>query len=349
MNARRGITMGSSARYELVPVDAIELDTTNPRIAHALSSYKPPYKAEQIYLALNAGGREEEGGTTTTFNKLKQSIFTNGGISQPVHLHEKAKGKYVSIEGNTRVAIYQEFKQQKAKGSWDKIPAFVYSDLHDEQLHAIRLQAHLVGPRPWDPYSKAKYLRHLRNDLSYPFDRLVDLCGGNKRSIQESLQAYEDMEGYYRPLLKPGEPFDTDRFSGFVELQKAGVKQALQQTGYSVKDFAQWIRSRKIERLADVRVLPRVLKDPKARQVFIDVDIDAAKKVLELPEVSETLQRAGLLALCRALTQTIQKVEFSELRKLKQDLSSPMVQDISETFDTLRGLIEDIGLKADEV
>jgi len=349
MNARRGTPMGSSARYELVPVDAIELDTTNPRIAHALSSYKPPYKAEQIYLALNAGGREEEGGTTTTFNKLKQSIFTNGGISQPVHLHEKAKGKYVSIEGNTRVAIYHEFKQQKAKGSWDKIPAFVYSDLHDEQLHAIRLQAHLVGPRPWDPYSKAKYLRHLRNDLSYPFDRLVDLCGGNKRSIQESLQAYEDMEGYYRPLLKPGEPFDRDRFSGFVELQKAGVKQALQQTGYSVKDFAQWIRSSKIERLADVRVLPRVLKDPKARQVFIDVDIDAAKKVLELPEVSETLQRAGLIALCRALTQTIQKVEFSELRKLKQDLSSPMVQDISETFDTLRGLIEDIGLKADEV
>jgi len=347
--ARRGIAMGGSARYELVSVDAIELDTTNPRIAHALSSYKPPYKAEQIYLALNAGGREEEGGTTTTFNKLKQSIFTNGGISQPVHLHEKAKGKYVSIEGNTRVAIYQEFKHQKAKGSWDKIPAFVYSDINDERLHAIRLQAHLVGPRPWDPYSKAKYLRHLRNDLNYPFDRLVDLCGGNKRSIQESLQAYEDMEGYYRPLLKPGEPFDTDRFSGFVELQKAGVKQALQQTGYSVKDFAQWIRSRKIERLADVRVLPRVLKDPKARQVFIDVDIDAAKKVLELPEVSETLQRAGLLALCRALTQTIQKVEFSELRKLKQDLSSPMVQDISETFDTLKGLIEDIGLKADDV
>jgi hypothetical protein len=185
--------------------------------------------------------------------------------------------------------------------------------------------------------------------LNYPFDRLVDLCGGNKRSIQESLEAYEDMEGHYRPLLKSGEPFDTDRFSGFVELQKAGVKQSLQQTGYSVKDFAQWIRSRKIERLADVRVLPRVLKDPKARQVFLDVDIDAAKKVLDLPEVSDTLQRAGLLALCRAVTQTIQKLEFSELRRLKQDLGSPMVQDISETFDTLRGLIEDLGLKVDEV
>jgi len=340
--------MPSAPRYELVPVGVIDLDTTNPRIAHALSSYKPPYKAEQIYLALNAGGREEEGGTTTTFHKLKQSILTNGGISQPVHLHDKGNGRYVSIEGNTRVAIYQELKQQKTKGAWEKIPAFIYSDITEEQLHAIRLQAHLVGPRPWDPYSKAKYLRFLRTQLQYPFERLVDLCGGNKRSIQESLDAYEDMEAYYRPLLKPGEPFDTDRFSGFVELQKPGVKQALQQTGFSVKDFADWIRSRKIERLADVRVLPRVLKDPKAREVFIKQDIDAAKKVLDLPEVSDTLQRAGLLALCRALTQTIQKVEFGELRKLKQDLSSPLVQDISETFDSLRGLLEEIGLEPSE-
>src|SRR5262249_6121528 len=154
----------------------------------------------------------------------------------------------------------------------------------------------------------AKYLHYLRNEENYPFERLVDLCGGNKRSIQESLDAYTDMEGYYRPLLEPGEPFDTSRFSGFVELQKPGVKQALQQTGFTVKDFAQWIHGDKIERLADVRALARVLKDPKARDVFVQKDIDAAKKMLEQPEVSETLQRAGLLALCRALTQAIQKI-----------------------------------------
>jgi len=345
---QEGKAMSKAPRYEPVPVDAIELDTTNPRIAHALSSYQPPYTAEQIYLALNSGGLDEEGGTAVTFNKLKQSIHTNGGISQPVHLREKSKGKYVSIEGNTRVAIYQEFKQQRIPGSWDKIPAFVYSDLPDEQLHAIRLQAHLVGPRQWDPYSKAKYLHYLRNVANYPFERLVDLCGGNKRSIQESLEAYDDMEGSYRPLLEPGEPFDTTRFSGFVELQKAGVKQVLQQTGFTVKHFAQWIRGRKIERLADVRALPRVLRDPGARQVFLDQDIDAAKKVLELPEVSETLQRAGLVPLCRALTQAIQKVEFGEFRKFKQDPGSPFVQEITEAFDSLKGLMEEIGLASDQ-
>lgn len=339
--------MSKGPRYERIRVADIQLDTTNPRIAHALSSYEPPYTAEQIYLALNSGGLDEEAGSAVTFNKLKQSILTNGGVSQPVHLREERKGRYVSIEGNTRVAIYQEFNQQKVKGSWDTIPAFVYSDLATEQLHAIRLQAHLVGPRQWDPYSKAKYLHFLRVEENYPFDRLVDLCGGNKRSIQESLDAFDDMETYYRPILQAGEPFDTTRFSGFVELQKSGVKQSLQQTGFTVKDFAGWIRGRKIERLADVRVLPRVLKDIKARQVFLSQDIDAAKKVLELPEVNETLQRAGLLALCRALTQTIQKVEFAELRRLKQDLSSPLVQDIADVFDSLKGLVDEIGIEVE--
>jgi hypothetical protein len=340
--------MKSAPRYELVPVDAIELDTSNPRIAHALSSYEPPYTAEQIYLALNSGGLDDEAGTATTFNKLKQSIHTNGGISQPVILQEISKGKYRSIEGNTRVAIYREFKEQGVKGNWDKIPALVHSDISIEQIHSIRLQAHLVGPRAWDPYSKAKYLHYLRNECSYTFERLVDLCGGSKRSIQESLDAYGDMESSYRPLLAPGELFDTTRFSGFVELQKPGVKQALQQTGFTVKDFAQWIRGGKIERLADVRALARVLKEPKARNVFLQQDIDAAKKVLEQPEVSETLQKAGLVALCRALTQAIQKVEFAELRKLKQDLSSPVVSDIAETYESLKGLMEELGVVVDQ-
>ena len=224
----------------------------------------------------------------------------------------------------------------------------VHSDISVEEIHSIRLQAHLVGPRAWDPYSKAKYLHYLRNECSYTFERLVDLCGGSKRSIQESLDAYGDMESAYRPLLEPGEPFDTTRFSGFVELQKPGVKQALQQTGFTVKDFAQWIREGKIERLADVRALARVLKDPKARAIFLQQDIDAAKKVLEQPEVSETLQKAGLVALCRALTQAIQKIEFAELRKLKQDPSSPVVGDIAETYESLKGLIEELGVAVDQ-
>lgn len=337
--------MPNVAKFEMVSVDHIALDTTNPRIAHALSSYTPPFTAEQVFLALNFGGSEDESGSGTTFHKLKQSILTNGGISQPVHLHQVGPSSYVSIEGNTRVALYQDFKRQAIPGAWDQIPSFVYADVRPEELHAIRLQAHLVGPRAWDPYSKAKYLHQLRTQQHYPFQMLVDLCGGNKRSIQESLEAYEDMEHYYRPLLQPGERFDTSRFSGFVELQKPGVKQAITEAGYSTADFAQWLRSGKIDRLADVRWLTRVLRHPRARAIFVAEDMEAAKRAVEAPALTDALERAGLPALARALTQSIQKLEFAELNRLRRDPSSPAVQDLTEVHESLSSLLEELGIE----
>jgi hypothetical protein len=128
------------------------------------------------------------------------------------------------IEGNTRLAIYKSFAEDKVNGSWDSIPAVVYESLAEEDIDAIRLQTHLVGPRPWDPYSKAKYLHYLRNREHMPFSMLVDYCGGSQKMVKESIDAFTEMEKYYRPLLQDKSEFDPRRFSGFVELQKPGVK-----------------------------------------------------------------------------------------------------------------------------
>jgi hypothetical protein len=146
-------------------------------------------------------------------------------------------GRLVCIEGNTRVAIYRGFVEEKVAGDWTKIPAMVYTDLSEDRVDAIRLQVHLVGPRAWDPYSKGKYLHYLRTQELQPFER-IDFCGGNKREVQESIQAYADMEKYYRPLVDEGK-YDLTRFSGFVELQKPKVKEALFTHGFSIGNFAE--------------------------------------------------------------------------------------------------------------
>src|SRR4029077_15093821 len=92
---------------ELVPVADIELDRTNPRIRKFLEMYPEAPTAEQMYLALNAAG-DEEGESSTSFQKLKNSIQTNGGIIHPVILNRRADGSLICIEGNTRVALYKE-------------------------------------------------------------------------------------------------------------------------------------------------------------------------------------------------------------------------------------------------
>src|SRR5262245_55549301 len=112
---------------------------------------KDEITADRIFLALGAsGGDEEEGGPS--FTTLKQSILTSRTIIQPVMLNRGADGKLLCIDGNTRVALYRDFLARNIPGQWERIPSIIYTALSEIDVDAIRLQAHLVGPRQWDPY-----------------------------------------------------------------------------------------------------------------------------------------------------------------------------------------------------
>ncbi|MGH9444451.1 MAG: hypothetical protein ACRD3O_01745 [Terriglobia bacterium] len=251
---------------QLVPVSEIHLDRDNPRIRKFLEMYGEKPTPEQFYMALGAAGDDQDE-NSATFEKLRNSIQTNGGIIQPVILNRKG-GHDVCIEGNTRVALYKKFLAEKIPGKWTHIPALVYEEMQDFQIDSIRLQVHLIGTRQWDPYSKAKYLYHLRRDRNMPLATLVEYCGGREREVIESINAFDDMEAHYRPAVAEGN-FDTSRFSGFVELQKPNVKKAILEAGFTLRDFAEWVRDEKVYPLNTVRMLPRILRNPKARDAFL--------------------------------------------------------------------------------
>jgi hypothetical protein len=326
---------------KMVPVAEIELDRTNPRIRKFLDMYPNAPTAEQMYLALGAAG-DDESESSTSFEKLRNSIQTNGGIIHPVILNRRADGKLVCIEGNTRVAIYKTFIEGKVAGNWIVIPALVHEQMDDNQADAIRLQVHLVGTRPWDPYSKAKYLHHLRTRAMLPFSRIVDFCGGRQKDVLESINAYSDMEKYYRPVVPDDGSFDTSRFSGFIELQKPGVKEAIAKAGFTLTDFAQWIHEEKLYPLYTVRSLHRILANPKAREIFLKKDAKKAMEVLDRPDLDKALGDATIDQLAQALSRTIYALPWIEAEKLRKDPGSPLAQNLNETLTALTGLLSTI-------
>jgi hypothetical protein len=317
-----------SVRFENVPIEAIEFDKTNPRIRWMLEIYPDP-QPDQIFLALGSGG-DSNG---STYDQLRNSIETNGSIIQPIILN-RIDDRLVCVEGNTRVAIYRQFKKDSGDSKWDAIPAMVYEGLAVQEMDAIRLQAHLVGPRDWDPYSKAKYLHHLRKTALQPFDRIVDFCGGDRRMVNELIQAYTDMEEFYRPLADEGS-FDVTRFSGFRELQKSKIKEALFEHKYGVADFAKWIHERKIDPLNTVRQIPAVLANPRAKDIFLRTGMRNAIKVLDRPDLGTDLRNASLAQLARGLTEAIDKLEWGEQRRL---LANPEDETVSQLHDALEAL-----------
>lgn len=330
-------------QVEFVPIDQLDLDIENPRIRKWVEMYGDKPTPVQIYLALGAGSADPESGTTTTFNSLKQSIQTNKGVIQPIIVNRHPDGKMVVVEGNTRVAIYRDFKENEIPGSWNTIPAIVHENLGSRGINAIRLQAHLVGPRPWDAYSKAKYLHSLRDIEDLPLSEIVDYCGGKKREVVEYIDAYIDMEKHYRAIISDDSSFDTTRFSAFVELQKSGVKEAIFAAGHDLNDFAKWVDERLIDPLNTVRALPQILANTDARKIFLKDGAKEAKKILDVPP-PQSMANISIEQLLSAIISRINQIQYHEVKRYKANPSSPAAQLIVEAKDAITELYNDINI-----
>ena len=326
-----------NGQFGMLPVEKLVLDTSNPRVARYVEMYGGAVTDEQMSLALGAANYEQ-GENTTTFQSLRSAIRTHGGLIHPILVNKEADNRLVVIEGNTRALIYRQFRSDDSSGRWDEIPAIVYDGLAQESIDAIRLQAHLVGPREWDPYSKAKYLDYLSNTEHLTTDQIIDFCGGQRSEVHRFIDAYNDMEKCYRPLLASDDQFDPTRFSAFVEMQAPRVQEALVTSGYSKTNFAEWVNDQRLYPLNLVRRLPAILANPEARRVFLAQGAREAQKVLDSPSTVEALGEATLAQLATALMGRIDKMSYPDFRRLRDNLDTAENHALTEARDQLAEL-----------
>jgi hypothetical protein len=336
----------SNLSIQYLPVSSIILDHRNPRVAPALEAIEGEPSKEFIELALGQFAPEDEDkGASTTFSSLKASIRAYKGLINPIVVTPRADGTYVVIEGNTRVSIYRQLASEKAPGNWDEIPSIVRPDIEEGGEHAIRLQAHLVGPRQWRPYAKAKYLHSLYMEQKLSVNEILDYCGGNarKREIEEYIAAYTDMQNHYLPLVGQNPP-DYSRFSAFVELQKPHIKQAIVKAGFTMDDFAKWVHDSKISPLHTVRQIPRILGAPDAKKKFLSHDAREAMKILEQPSANAAIKEASLEQLANALASKIRGLNWPDVKDLTEAHDTPRAQALSDCYEELYDLCKQTGV-----
>lgn len=327
------------SNYIELPVSNIELDRSNPRIANYLDLYDAS-KVNSDTMALLLGT------TSDSCASLRESIRENGGIIHPIIVNRTLDGRYIVIEGNTRLQIYRDFKKRNVPGEWDFIRAIVYDDLEQDSKHSIRLQAHLVGPREWDPYSKAKYLNYLANDENMPMSALVAYCGGNSKAseIKHMIAAYQDMQEFYRPLCDDDSTFNIKKFHGFVELQNRNILESLCLHGYSKKDFSQWMIEEKFSKLEDVRKLPDILNSKRAKEAFFKENSRAARNVLAAEEISsDSLKNVPYELLAKELIKRMNDFKQKEIDLLRHDV------DYAGKLNVLKEVVDSVQFILDEV
>ena len=335
--------------HATLDVELVSFDTENPRIKKALEKYGDKINAERIHFALRSASDNGTRGTSS-YNSLKWSILASNGALCPITVNKK-DDKYVCVDGNTRLAIYKEFKKESATGDWSEIKATVLENATQRDIETIRVSAHLVGAREWPAYEKARYLHYLRNENFMEYGEMIALCGGNKTEIERQIDAYHNMNEYYRDIVDDS-AFNIERYSGFVELQRPKVKKAIFDADLDLKDFGEWIRDGKIYRLADVRKLPQVLGDDDAKATFLDGgprSIEDAIRVLDQKRpglaTHTTLESASLYDLADVLIQRLTDIPHSEVRDLRSrenDEAAEHVSTLESLSEQLQKLLEDV-------
>lgn len=331
-------------KYQKIDINLIKLDSRNPRIKQFLENYVGEPTSEQIALALSDSGT---GDATTSYRTLRESIRVSKGIIHPIVVNHTESDEMVAIEGNTRLQIYKEFNETNPDGTWSTIPALVYERMSDYDIHSIRLQSHLVGPRDWDPYSKAKYLFQLSEVEYLPMSQIISLCGGNTNEINKSIDAYKCMQGAYKSYIEENNlDFDTREFSKFVEYQNPRIRNAVTNAGYTIESFAEWVAEGNVDKALSVRKLPEVLKSENAKNTFLRKNLTEAEKILAQESAStpvKDLDRVPYEILCNELINRFDNMGFREVKSLAVEPSCEKKRDaIWALADMLQELIENI-------
>ncbi|MBO5422248.1 MAG: ParB N-terminal domain-containing protein [Fibrobacteraceae bacterium] len=327
--------------YKKLPIDSVELDFENPRIKQYIEMYADNISSEGISLALS-------GGDSNSYSALKESIKVNKGLVNPIIVNRTDSGKLVVIEGNTRLQIYKEFAVADPNDPWKEIIAIVHENLSDIEIHSIRLQTHLVGPRDWDPYSKAKYLHYLSDELKLPMELIISYCGGKGSEIRKLVDAYVDMEQFYKSLMIKNEQDPDPRdFSKFSELQNRSILESLVVHGYTKNDFAKWVVDGKVDKAQNVRRLPAILANPLAREEFFKSNITEAEKYLNANEKSsKVLESLSMDDLVLELTKRFRNIEFKEIKNLRiSEFYREKKDNILNLKDEIDGIVEEIGVE----
>jgi hypothetical protein len=297
-----------------VPIKQIEPDADNPRIAEDLLDHPNP-SPRIIFKMLGAREPDKKNDTSATYSSLKESIRANKTLISPIILSQNS-GKYIVIEGNTRLAIYNELLEETGDPIWEKIPAEIYDQMSDKQAHAIRLQAHLVGVREWTPFAKGKFLYDLTQSGEMAVEEMINICGGRKQDILKYINAYRDMKENYLPLFEGQDEDEPDysRFSSFVEIQQPKRMQALEAHGFSLQDFGRWLTKdpvMKIQKNEDVRSLVDILSNESAKKTFLALGSREAIDIL-IRDDRSNLSKHNILDLTKELTKRIQRLEHEK-------------------------------------
>lgn len=182
-----------------IEIDKLLLDDENPRLASGLGGDTQEDLLKVLW-------------TEMSVDEVALSIAANGFFPEenlfvvPQNPKEKdeSRKRYVVVEGNRRLAAVRLLRDEKlrekikatdlpkitasARAALDKLPVAVYENRKDLwEYFGFR---HINGPKPWDSFSKAKYISDVKDNYKIPLDEIARKIGDQHSTVRKLYRGY---------------------------------------------------------------------------------------------------------------------------------------------------------------
>lgn len=190
-------------KEDRIPVEKLLLDSENPRLASGGGADSQVDLLRVLW-------------TEMSVDEVAYSIAANGYFPEepllviPRDPQEKSESKkqYLVVEGNRRLAavllLRDENLRQKIKAtdlptisderhhSLDEIPVSIYPDRRS--LWTYCGFRHINGTKPWDAFSKAKYVASVHENYHIPLPEIADKIGDRHATVIRLYRGYKILQ-----------------------------------------------------------------------------------------------------------------------------------------------------------
>jgi len=268
-----------------LPLEDVELDSTNPRLANTVALN---------HLAEGAGMQrflEETLWADTDVRQLYQSVRENRGLVERIIVRSNG----VVAEGNCRTVVYRKLRANFPNDStWKKIPARILpNNITQKQIDILLGELHVGGKNEWIPFEKAGHIHTLFTRHGLTQDEIAKLLHTSKTAVNHNIRSFGAMKDHYLPE-HPG-PGAVRKFSYFLELyKKPKLRDWVTSDPAALGRFVKWVGTEKIGKGAQVRHLDLIIQNPAALKAFDKGGMEAAQPILmrDRPELSSPLFRS---------------------------------------------------------
>ena len=307
-----------------LPLEAVELDSTNPRLANTVAlNHLSEGPAMQRFL-------EETLWADSDVRQLHQAVKGNKGLVERIIV--RANG--VVAEGNCRTVVYRKLHAAfPTDPTWKKIPARVLPDnITQKQIDILLGELHVGGKNEWIPFEKAGHIHTLFTKHGLTQDEIAKLLRTSKTAVNHNYRAFAAMKERYLPEY-PG-PGAVRKFSYFFELYKnPTLREWVTTDATALGKFVKWVGTDKIGKGAEVRHLDAIIQNSSALKAFEKGGIEAAQPILmrDRPELSSPLLKSMV-----DMTQAIEAARLDDIARVRGEKSGGarvIVQDLKDALD----------------